>query len=85
MIQGSFKVSKRSSRVFVGRFKDVLRKFQGCFKKESSVFLEKFIKSFKGITFNEVLSGFQGCLKEVEWVFGEVLQGVSRMFQENFI
>jgi len=34
--------------------------------------------------FNEVLSGFQGCLKEVEWVFGRVLQGVSRMFQGCF-
>ena len=54
MIQGSFKVSKRSSRVFVGRFKDVLRKFQGRFKKESSVFQENFIKSFKGVSLNEV-------------------------------
>ena len=35
--------------MFVGRFKDVLRKFQGCLKKVSSVFQENFIKSFKDV------------------------------------
>ena len=40
--------------MFVGRFKDVLRKFQGRFKKESSVFQENFINSFNGVSLNEV-------------------------------
>ena len=30
-------------------FRDVLRKFQGCLKKVSSVFQENVIKSFKGV------------------------------------
>ena len=50
MIQGSFKVSKRSS-------KGVSKQFQRCFKEDSrvlknvsSVFQENFIKSFKGVS-----------------------------------
>ena len=50
MIQGSFKVSKEVQRMFHGSFKDVLRKFQGCLKKVSSVFPENFINRFKGVS-----------------------------------
>ena len=59
MIQGRFWVEtfkgvsrylKEVQRVFQGGFRDVLRKFQGCLKKVSSVFQENFIKSFKGVS-----------------------------------
>ena len=50
VIQGSFKVSKRHSKI-------VLRQFQRCFKEDSrvlkkvsSVFHENVIKSFKGVS-----------------------------------
>ena len=39
---------KEVQRAFQGGFRDVLRKFQGCLKKVSSVFKENFMKSFLG-------------------------------------
>ena len=50
-------VSKRSKRVFQGSFKDILRKFPRCLKKESCVFQENIKKAssvFQRV-FNEVL------------------------------
>ena len=58
MVQGSFKITKRSS-------KGVSRQFQRCFKEDSrvlkkvsSVFQENFIKSFKGVS-----RKIEGCSK----------------------
>jgi len=52
--------------VFQERFKDVSRKFLGCFTEVSSVIQE---------SFNDVSRKFQGCLKEVS---RGILQGCSK-------
>ena len=66
MIQGSFRIYKRSSkggsRELQGGLKDILRKFQRCLKKVLSVFQEYFKNKF------------QGCFKHVSMKFCFVLQ-----------
>ena len=56
------------------KFKGCL-KFQGCFKKVSSIFQW---------SFKDVYRKFQGCLKEVSRVFQGSFWEISRMFQERF-
>ena len=47
---GESRYLKEVQRLFLGSFKDVLRKFQGCLKKVPSVFQENFIKSFRDVS-----------------------------------
>ena len=50
MIQGRFKVSKRHSKGVSKQFQRCFKEDSMVFKKVSSVFKEKLIKSFKGVS-----------------------------------
>ena len=67
ILKGDLRASKRRSKSFSGEFKKFLRKFQGCFKKLSSVLQENF-KTKVSRVFHECFNDVLFCDFVVAWI-----------------